>query len=170
MSNNISVSLFRVSSDSKYLDMIFDCPNDYYFNSLLLTVKYFESGKLVTQNFDLSSALFIVNKSDADVSSAEHIQSTVKKKHWTVRLPLNKIGINYPAIYDGTIKAVPVYSIYANGSALAWPAPYSNCKKANGSNAFKILNSTIWTNNEDSQNPDVQVLEGGVAVNSINAS
>ena len=31
---NISISLFRVSSDSKFLDMIIDCPMNYYFTYL----------------------------------------------------------------------------------------------------------------------------------------
>ena len=28
---NITVSIFRISSDSEFLDMIFECPNNYHF-------------------------------------------------------------------------------------------------------------------------------------------
>ena len=96
MMNNehISISLFRVSSDSKYLDMIFSCPMNYYFTSLQLEVKYYNDSdkKFNSEFFDLSVALF------SDSESAE-------KKHWNVRIPLEKLNIFVPAIYKATIKA-----------------------------------------------------------------
>lgn len=89
---NISVSLFRVSADSKFLDMVFDCPREYHFTYLQLETRTLnDDGKFVSQWFDLSKALFT--------------EETKTKHHWTVRLPLNKIGINSPAIYIATLKA-----------------------------------------------------------------
>lgn len=89
---NISVSLFRVSADSKFLDMVFDCPREYYFTYLQIETRTLnDDGKFVSQWFDLSKVLFS--------------EDTKSKHHWTVRLPLNKIGINSPAIYIATLKA-----------------------------------------------------------------
>lgn len=95
MNNVISVGLFRVSGDSKYLDMIFDCPEDFHFESLHLEVRFLEQGKFKLKFFDLSNALFI------DPVTGEIITN---KQHWTVRLPLYKLDIFVPAIYIGTLK------------------------------------------------------------------
>jgi len=40
--SKITISLFRVSTDSQYLDMMFECPYEYYFNSLVLEVRGFD--------------------------------------------------------------------------------------------------------------------------------
>lgn len=95
MNSKITISLFRVSADSKYLDMIFDCPENYYFISLVLEVKSFTGKEFITKMFDLTNALFNEN--------------TVEKKHWIVRIPLENLysGIIYPAIYKETIKIAP---------------------------------------------------------------
>jgi hypothetical protein len=45
MNKSISISLFRVSGDSKYLDMIFSCPEEYHFTSLQLEARILENGK-----------------------------------------------------------------------------------------------------------------------------
>ena len=96
---NITISLFRVSADSLYIDMMFDCPEEYYFNSLFLEVRYFDK-VMKSQFFDLSNALFNVDPDDPN--------NTINKKHWVVRLPLDKLGILVPAIYKGTLKAQPI--------------------------------------------------------------
>ncbi len=95
----ISVSLFRVSTDSLYLDMMFDCPVEYYFDSLTLEVRYWDGSANLMKSlfFDLSNALFNTDLEDPD--------NTISKKNWVVRLPLSKLGITFPAIYKGTLKA-----------------------------------------------------------------
>ena len=95
----IAISLFRVSADSKYLDMIFSCPVEYFFDSLTLEVRFWDPSvkQMRSSFFDLSTALF-----DTDPESPG---CTINQKHWTVRLPLSKIGIEIPAIYKATIKA-----------------------------------------------------------------
>jgi len=95
---NIEISLFRVSTDSKYLDMIFSCPQEYYFTSLQLEMKYYDYSDKVfkSKHYDLSPALF---NSDPESSSYQ-------KKHWTIRLPLEKIQDTIvPAIYKSVLKA-----------------------------------------------------------------
>lgn len=94
--DKITISLFRVSTDSKYLDMIFDCPMEYYFNSLILEVRYVENNTFKSKQFDLSNALF------KDPETGEVITT---QKHWIVRLPLEKLDIMVPAIYIGHLKA-----------------------------------------------------------------
>lgn len=91
--DHIAISLFRVSTDSKYLDMIFSCPAEYYFTSLSLEVRFLDPEDKVMKSsyFDLSPALF-PNES--------------YKTSCVARLPLEKIGIQVPAIYKGTIKAI----------------------------------------------------------------
>lgn len=90
---NISISLFRVSSDSKFLDMIIDCPMNYYFTYLEIETRSLnDDGKFFSQWFDLSDALFGDEQSKT-------------KTHWAVRIPLNKLKIDGPAIYIATLKA-----------------------------------------------------------------
>ena len=129
MNNVISVGLFRVSGDSKYLDMIFDCPQDYYFDSLQLQVRFVEGGTFKSKFFDLSAALF-----DTTISST----CTNKKKHWTVRLPLDKLGIAVPAIYIGTLKAQPIFTTILDSGTFkyALPHPY------NDSSAYEVRYDT----------------------------
>lgn len=91
--SKICINLFRISSDSKNLDMIFNCPNDYYFNSLQLEVRFLENNAFKSMFFDLSNALFSNNGTPI-----------TDKYEWTVRLPLDKLGIQVPAIYIGTFK------------------------------------------------------------------
>lgn len=129
MNNVISVGLFRVSGDSKYLDMIFDCPQDYYFDSLKLEVRFVEQSTFKSKFFDLSDALF-------DTTSAS--TCTIKKKHWTVRLPLDKLEITVPAIYIATLHASPVFTtVLDNGTfKYALPCPYTN------SSAYEVRYNT----------------------------
>lgn len=90
--DNISISLFRVSSDSKYLDMIFSCSKDEFFSSLIINVKSIKEKETISEDFDLSQALFS--------------EDTRKKSHWHVRLPLESLGYGpkRPAIYTATFK------------------------------------------------------------------
>lgn len=94
-SKQIAISLFRVSADSKYLDMIFSCTDDYYFDSLELEVRYYDPSDKIMKSkyFDLSSA----------IGFEDHTQ-----KRWVVRVPLVKLGIEVPAIYKGTLKIKPI--------------------------------------------------------------
>ena len=119
MNNVISVELFRVSGDSKYLDMLFSCPQDYYFDSLELEARIIDKGTFKSKFFDLSDALFNV---DIDPDC------TIKNKHWTVRLPLYKLEITDPAIYIATLHASPVFTtVLDNGSfKYSLPCPYTN--------------------------------------------
>ena len=73
--------------------MIFDCPKEYFFNFLQLTVyRLGEDGKFHTTIFQLQPALFNSEESKC-------------QKHWTVRLPLSKIGVSEPAMYEASLKA-----------------------------------------------------------------
>lgn len=95
MNDLISIELFRISGSSKELYMIFNC-NDiqhFHFASLHLEVRFLEKGIFKSKFFDLSSALFGNQNQSRD--------------HWTVKLPLEKLGISYPAIYIGTLIAAP---------------------------------------------------------------
>lgn len=89
----ININLFRVSSDSRYLDMMFDCPRAFEFTSLIIDVYHLDKQK---ETFDLSEAIFTT--------------TTPPRKHWTVRLPLNALGCGpeKPAIYVATFKAKTV--------------------------------------------------------------
>lgn len=99
MNKNISISLFRVSGDRKYLDMIFSCPYGYHFTSLELEARFVgDDGKFQSSFFDLSMALF--NTEESDDSEEE---STSKLRH-AVRVPLEQLGITIPAIYIATFK------------------------------------------------------------------
>lgn len=125
---HITISLFRVSADSKYLDMIFDCPADFYFDSLTLQVKYVQDNIFKTEDFDLSPALFNTSISD---------KCTISKKHWTVRLPLEKLGISVPAIYSGHLKASYLYTlVHGQDFNYGLPAPYNNI------NEYEIIDTT----------------------------
>ena len=118
MNNAISISLFRVSGDSKSLDMIFSCPEDYYFDSLELEVKFVDNNIFKSKLFDLSPALF-------DNTLSE--KCTANRKKWTVRLPLDKLGITVPAIYIATLKASPVFTRLLSGDGFMYslPIPYN---------------------------------------------
>ena len=126
----ISISLFRVSGDSRYLDMIFSCPREYYFSSLQLQVRVIQDNEFVSKFFDLSPALF----DNTPLSPT----CTVNKKHWTVRLPLEKLGIQVPAIYIATLKADRVFDeiIHKNDLTYSLPAPYGD------PDTYEIIDST----------------------------
>lgn len=93
MSNKaISVSLYRVSSDDQYLDMIVDCPTEYYFTQFLLTVEKLIEGKYVSNKYDLSEATFDGHEEES---------------HFNFRIPLSAFSINgEPALYKAELKAV----------------------------------------------------------------
>lgn len=115
MNKVINIGLFRISGDSKYLDMIFDCPREYYFNSLQLQVRFIEGSTFKSKFFDLSTELF-----DTTTEST----CTIDKKHWVVRLPLYKLGITFPAIYIGTLKAQPVFTTILDNGTFKYALPY----------------------------------------------
>ena len=89
---NITVSIFRISTDSEFLDMIFECPNDYHFTFLEVEVRLLgKDGKFYSQWFDLSTVLQFGENTD--------------KTKWSIRVPINKLGINSPGIYIASLKA-----------------------------------------------------------------
>lgn len=105
--DSIEISVFRVSPDGKNLEMIFSCPEDFYFSSFMLEVKTLgDKDQIVSQFFDLSPALFINTVEDPTVCP------TVYKKEWSVILPLEKLGITEPAMYNATFKAEYMYDEY----------------------------------------------------------
>lgn len=89
---NITVSIFRISTDSEFLDMIFECPNNYHFTFLEVEVRLLgKDGKFYSQWFDLSTAL--------------QFEENTNKTKWNIRVPINKLGINSPGIYKASLKA-----------------------------------------------------------------
>lgn len=91
MKNKLEIELFRVSPDSKYLDVMFSMPGGglgFYMSSFKLEVR---DGMGNVQNFDLSDAL--------------GFDPTNHQSDWIIRIPLKDLGIDYPAIYIGTFKA-----------------------------------------------------------------
>lgn len=99
MNKNISISLFRISGDSKYLDLVFSCPEEFHFTSLQLEVRFVEGNDFKSSFYDLSQALFPVDDStDSDEDSYQ--------TRFVVRLPIDKLGISTAAIYIGTFKAI----------------------------------------------------------------
>lgn len=85
---HLTIDLFRVSADSRYLDLLFSVPEEFYMNSLKLTVK---DTRGLSVQYDLSVAL--------------GMGSDNTQKDWTVRIPLYKLKIDYPAIYIADFKA-----------------------------------------------------------------
>lgn len=87
-----SVSLFRVSADSKFLDLMIDSPRNYYLNYFVLNVWLPSSDSTIS--FDLSDATFY----DAN-------NQWIQQNHWVIRIPLEDLAINDPAMYYATLKA-----------------------------------------------------------------
>lgn len=86
----IEISLCRVSADSKHLDIIFNAPYDYQFDSLMVTTLHLEKGDFVEQNFDVSDVF----------------EENPEKRDYILRIPLEKFGLkNIPAIYQVHITA-----------------------------------------------------------------
>lgn len=80
----IEISLCRVSSDSKYLDLMFNIPADCTFTALHIRARYVEDNEFVTKEFDVS----------------EQFINTADKKEYAVRIELAQFGILVPAIYE----------------------------------------------------------------------
>lgn len=114
MNNLLIVDLFKVSGDSKYLDAIFECPVEYYFDSLELEVKFVDNGSFKSKHFDLSPALFS--------SSIE--SSTANKKRWVLRIPLDKLNIFVPAIYIATLHMSPMFITVINNGTFRYSLPF----------------------------------------------
>lgn len=97
MSNKaISVSLYRVSSDSFYLDLIIDCPEEYYFSSFMLEMKELVGGKFTSKKYDLTQACFPNTTKDIT--------------HFNFRIPIEVLQSDMgtfpnPAIYVATLEA-----------------------------------------------------------------
>lgn len=79
----IEISLCRVSSDSKYLDLMFNIPVDYTFTAMHIRARYIEDNEFVTKEFDVSEQFINLNK-----------------KEYVVRIELAQFGISVPAIYE----------------------------------------------------------------------
>lgn len=91
MKPNITIELFRVSSDGKYLDMIVECPERYHFTKLNLEARVWdpEDKKYKSQYFIIGEDAFGEQTGDDK----------------TLRIPLSVLGIDQPAIYKGIFTA-----------------------------------------------------------------
>lgn len=92
MKNKLEIELFRVSPDSKYLEVIFNMPGAYlgfYMSSFKLEVR--DGNGNHYSPFDLTEAV--------GFSPDNHTS------HWVIRIPLEDLGVNYPAMYIATFKA-----------------------------------------------------------------
>ena len=95
MNNTISVTLFRVSNDSNYLDMIFECPKGARFDSFILDVRYVGKAAMKRERFDLTNSFF--KDSNGDL---------IDKQKWVIRMPLSAIDMqDTPAIYTAQLHA-----------------------------------------------------------------
>ena len=117
----ITIPLCRVSSDSQSLDMIFDCGLEYYFTSLILNVKLLEGNQFISKSFDLSDAVF-------GSETEEEKQQKIARKHWSVQVPLNRLGISSQAIYECVLTASPIYNreIETDTFKYALPVPFND--------------------------------------------
>lgn len=97
MSNKaIAVSLYRVSSDSFYLDTIVDCPEGYNFDQFIIQIDELVAGKFITRKYDLTTACFP--------------ESSNGTTHFNFRIPLEVFqpdmgNIPNPAIYTADLQA-----------------------------------------------------------------
>lgn len=106
MRKKLNINLFRVSPDSKFLDMLFDCSIDSYFTSLQIEVRYFNKGILNKKIVDLGELIFNNDPEDEE--------TTVFKHQWVLRIPLNKIFKSeniQPAIYIAYFKVGRIIEI-----------------------------------------------------------
>ena len=86
---NITVSIFRISTDSEFLDMIFECPNNYHFtfeNSIFKFLKYklLIEGEKINNVLDVSEG--IDNKILKEINNCQNINELilkVKSKRYT---------------------------------------------------------------------------------------
>lgn len=88
---NISINLFRISSDSKYLDIIIQAPADYVFKQFNLEVRFIKNSNFTSIYFNLSDVL-IKNES-------------INKLMYRIPLSsLNEIDVN--AIFIGSFVTI----------------------------------------------------------------
>ena len=90
----LEIELFRVSPDSKFLDIMLECPEAYYMSGFELKVVHWvrQNNKDVPQEdtYDFSSSLNLDEE---------------KPDKWRIRVSLSGLGINYPAMYYATFTA-----------------------------------------------------------------
>lgn len=103
----ITIELFRVSKDSKYLDLKFSCPRYYYFTSLEITAKLLTEGKFKKTKWELGEYLFtepVLDENNNPVG--DETQFITDKTDWVVRIPLKEaLDVDKPGIYDATFTA-----------------------------------------------------------------
>jgi len=103
----ISISLFRVSADGQFLDVVIDCPRGYQFTKFTLTANYRENGEDFEDRFDIGDSTF---KELAEVTDDGDFKYRFSlKTHWVMRIGIpDQLGISVPAIYTGNFEATHV--------------------------------------------------------------
>lgn len=111
MSNaNISISLFRVSGDGQYLDVIIDCPHGYQFSQFDLTAQYKNAnGEEQEDTFNIGDGLFYELAEIAEDGEYKYVLS--KRTHWVIRINIaEQLELpNIRAMYFATFKAKSIY-------------------------------------------------------------
>lgn len=103
MNKQINISLFRVSSDGKFLDVMIECPRGFQFTSFKLKALYKLNGEQKEELFDIGDKLFRELISD----DGHHRKYQLSKENrWVFRVDIHKdLNIEVPAIYVGTFNA-----------------------------------------------------------------
>lgn len=100
MNQQINISLFRVSSDGKFLDVIVSCPRGFQFTSFMLKALYKLNGEDKEFSYDIGDKIF------HELKDANGHHALSHKNHWTMRIDIAKdLNIGVPAIYVGTFNA-----------------------------------------------------------------
>jgi len=109
--------------------MIFDCPFPYYFDSMILTAKYWDNKELKEKSFDLSDEFFV----NTLPSSSDDPTPTTNKKHWTIRIPISNLNIVdsngevIPAIYKVDLVAKYWFKkVVGTSFTYGLPVPYND--------------------------------------------
>lgn len=108
MQKFITISLFKVSPDGQFLELIADCPKGYQFYSFMLTAHYKMNGQEIENCFDIGDKLFkeMVGIRTNDEGNEEFVYKYSNHTHWVIRIPIKKqLNIEVPAIYTATFKA-----------------------------------------------------------------
>lgn len=101
--NSITIELFRISRDSKYLDLKFSCPRWYYFTNLQISAKILKDGKFEDVQWELGEYLFTKEVEKEGEIVKEYIKDQID---WTVRIPLDEaLDVKDPGIYYATFLA-----------------------------------------------------------------
>ncbi len=102
----ITIELFRVSKEGKYLDLKFSCPRYYYFECLTLSVEILNGMQFKNEKYELGDYLFTIPVDDENGAETDPVQFNKTKTQYVVRIPLeDALDITNPAIYYGEFEA-----------------------------------------------------------------